>query len=269
MTTKVQDSQLYRLTRRHDTLGSPQLLNKWKEASGVNVKPRTVRRRLIEMGLPALSPTKKPALTPHHKERRVIFANTHKRRRTWHNVLFSDEAKIYLGARVKRVRRHVGEKRYIRTTKYPGRVNVWGCMSAQGFGDIYIFEENLTAELYTTILEEAMLPSAERLMKGVWWLQQDGDSKHTARRTRDWLAEHNIRTFDWPANSPDLNPIENVWNLLKDRVAARGATSVQELKRYIQEEWDAMSMTYAESLVGSMPKRMQDVLAANGDAIKY
>ena len=114
-----------------------------------------------------------------------------------------------------------------------------------------------------------MLPSAEHLMTGVWRFQQDGDSKHTARKTRDWLAEHNIRTFDWPANSPDLNPIENAWNLLKDHVAARGATSIQELRRYIQEEWDALTVTYARSLVSSMPKRMQDVLAADGDAIKY
>jgi hypothetical protein len=164
------------------------------------------------------------------------------------------------------VHRHKGGKFFVRRTKWPGRLNVWGGGSALGFGEIYIFKENLNGELYCTTLEKALLSSAERLMNGRWWLLQDGDPNPASRLVTQCMSDHDIRTFSWPANLPDLNPIENTWTLLKDNVAKRGASSLEGLERYRREEWYGLSVTYAQRLVGSMPSRVREVIAANGDA---
>ena len=81
--------------------------------------------------------------------------------------------------------------------------------------------------------------------------------------------EHNIKRLDWPANSPDLNPIENVWALLKGRVANRRPGNLDELELTIKQEWNALTRDYAFSLISSMPSRLKQVIERDGDAVDY
>ena len=92
-------------------------------------------------------------------------------------------------------------------------LTVWGCFSANGVGDIVIFTENLDAQLMKNILNQHLIKSARLLIPtGSWWLLQDGDPKHRSVLVQTWLFNHGVQLIDFPPYSPDVNPIENLWN---------------------------------------------------------
>ena len=103
------------------------------------------------------------------------------------------------------------------------------------------------------------------------FFQQDNDPKHTSRLAKTWFSEHGIRVLPWPSCSPDLNPIEHVWNYVDCKIRARPIqpTSIAELKRAIEEEWYAIPLEYIQSLFDSMPRRIEAVLKAKGGYTKY
>ncbi len=88
---------------------------------------------------------------------------------------------------------------------------IWGAMSSAGVGPLCFLKTNVTAPVYQEILEHFMLPSADQLFKYADFIfQKDLAPAHTAKSTKSWLNDHGVGVLDWPANSPDVNPIENL-----------------------------------------------------------
>ncbi|KAI4874775.1 hypothetical protein NFI96_025410 [Prochilodus magdalenae] len=111
--------------------------------------------------------------------------------------------------------------------------------------------------MYRTILRDNLLPSARDLKMGRGWVfQHDNDPKHTAKATKDWLKKNHIKVMEWPSQSPDLNPIENLWRELKVRVAKRQPTNLHDLERICKEEWAKIPPGLRRSSAGS--QRLQD-----------
>jgi transposase len=116
-----------------------------------------------------------------------------------------------------------------------GSLMMWGCMTAQNVGYACRIKGNMDAQLYTNILDTSFLHTLAyyKLETDKIVFQQDNDPKHTSRIARKWLEDKDIEVLNWPAQSPDLNPIEHFWHHLKRQVAGYEtmSTSIDELWR--------------------------------------
>ena len=101
--------------------------------------------------------------------------------------------------------------------------------------------------------------------------QQDNDPKHTCKKVKEWLEEQDFRTMVWPAQSPDLSPIEHCWSFLKRRLAEyeHSSNGIYELWERIQEELEKIPAEKCQKLIESMPRRIEAVIKAKGGYTKY
>ncbi len=99
---------------------------------------------------------------------------------------------------------------------------ILGAMSSAGVRPLCFLTTNVTAPVYHEILEHFVLPSADQLFKDADFIfQQDLAPAHTAKSTKSWLNDHGVGVLDWQENSPDLNPIENLWVIVKRKMRNR------------------------------------------------
>jgi hypothetical protein len=120
-------------------------------------------------------------------------------------------------------------------------------------------------------LQDHLLPFMDHHHRDGAIFQQDNAAIHTSRLTKAWFSERNMTVLDWPAKSPDLNPIENMWGVLARRVYAGGRQfqSRKELIRVILREWEGIEPLLIKNLIVSMPKRVGSVLELQGGKTKY
>ena len=150
---------------------------------------------------------------------------------------------------------------------------VWGCMSAKGVGQLEFIDGITNQYYYIDILKLNLRPSVVQLGLGTDYIfQQDNDPKHTSHNALMYLAynphspPHYLRT---PPQSPDINPIEHVWDVLERRIRTHHITSRNHLKSVIAEEWNKIEEDTTRNLVGSMRRRLEEIIRCKGHATKY
>jgi len=236
-----------------------------------------VSRRLDEIGLWGCVQEREHELNEFDLDRRLAFANeyAHWSEDRWAHVMFSDECNFYLGqySRVY-VRRPVGashDPKYMQQVSHPsGKVSLWGCICSEGLGHAELYAGSLDSTRHRDILRHSLIPSFKEFFPdGPWYFQQDNARFHTTPETVTYLHEKGVTLIEWPAWSPDLNPIENLWNVLKSRVYARFPQTLEELELFIREEWAATDLKFISHICRSMPRRLQLVLANKGHKISY
>ncbi len=145
---------------------------------------------------------------------------------------------------------------------------VWGCISAYSMCSLYVLEGTMNAERYVKVLEQHMLPSRWCLFQGrPCVFQQDNAKPHTAAITTAWLRSRRVQVLKWPACSPDLSPIENIWCIIKRKI--RRPRTLQQLETYIRQEWDQIPTPKLQKLITSIPRCLQTVLKRRGDATPW
>lgn len=148
----------------------------------------------------------------------------------------------------------------------------WGCFSKEGFGKLLFFKKNLTGPRLIELYERGLLPTALEQFgenKDDWILMEDNDPKHTSKVAKNWKIANDVNRLPWPSQSPDLNPIENVWGVLKINVAKKKPASIPALIRAVKAEWKGFSLEYAQNLVSSMKCRVRGVIDVEGDHLMY
>ena len=98
---------------------------------------------------------------------------------------------------------------------------------------------------------------------------QDGATAHTCESTLEYLKLYVNVLDEWPSMSPDLNPIENLWAIMKAKVSEIGPTTIEDLISVIFDVWNSISMTTISNLIDSMPRRLKKVLKSEGNPIDY
>ncbi|EUC67713.1 transposase, partial [Rhizoctonia solani AG-3 Rhs1AP] len=250
--------------------------------AGEPISTNTVRRALKQAGLKPKKKVKKPKLTPDHIKARIQFAQAHKdwTIEDWKRVLWSDETKFKrLGSDgVHWVWVRPGEELSDRLTLPTmsfggGGLMFWGCMGWMGTGYGTKLETPLNMVLYKDILEDEFLKSLEHLgmEPGEVIFQFDNAHAHVAKSSLKWLDDHGIQYLEWPANSPDLNPIENLWSEMKRRLGEYESPpgGILELWERVQVVYNDLGVDYCRKLIESMPRRMELVLKNRGKAIPY
>ncbi len=106
-----------------------------------------------------------------------------------------------------------------------------------------------------------MLPSADKLYGDADFIfQQDFAPAHTAKGTKSWFNDHGVTVLDWPANSPDLNPIENLWGIVKRKMRDTRPNNADDLKATVKETWASIPPQQCHKLITSMPRRIEAVI---------
>ncbi len=245
------------------------------------ISSRTVRRRLQEKDLRSCRPATGPVLSRRHRRARLAFAQGHKYWTVddWSQVLFTDESRFSLQGPDgrQRVWRKPGE-RYkagmfsTRSNFYGGSVMVWGGISYHAKTELHTFgKTSVTANSYISdILLDYVVPFAPYIGDR-FLLMQDNARPHVAKLTVDFLESTGIRRLEWPACSPDLNPIEHVWDMLGRRIRSRTPppTSLSGLKDMLLAEWDRIPQHDIQRLIESMPRRCKEVIRARGGNTRY
>ncbi len=194
----------------------------------------------------------------------------------WSKVLFSDESKfcISFGNQGPRVWRKSGEAQIPcclkSSVKFPQSVMIWAAMSSAGVGPLCFLKSTVNTAIYQEILEHFMLPSADKLYGDADFIfQQDLAPAHTAKGTKTWFNDHGVTVLDWPANSPDLNPIENLWGIVKRKMRDTRPNNADELKATVKETWASIPPQQCHKLITSMPRRIEAVIKAKEAPTKY
>ena len=144
---------------------------------------------------------------------------------------------------------------------------MWGCISWEGVGYATRIEGRMDADLYVSILENELQQSIKYFKKRRHDLifQQDNNSRHTSKKAKTWFQDHRIHVMQWSAQSPDLNPVENLWQQLKQRLATYEypAQGINELQERVEGEQEEIEAGICQNLIEGLPKRVLEVYMAN------
>jgi hypothetical protein len=149
---------------------------------------------------------------------------------------------------------------------------VWAGMSVHGVTPLHVIHGSLNADGYQTILQNQLLPVAQQWFPdGHWRLLQDGARPHAAKSTQAWLDQQlisHVPASDWPPNSPDLNPIENIWGWAQSQLQGRKVRTSSGMLRVLNEIWNSAPKSMLQATIHSMPDRLKAVRKNKGRAIK-
>lgn len=254
---------------------------------GIECSPETVRRALRSRGLQAKEKPKKTLLRNQNVKARLAWCNEHKdwTLDDWKRVVWTDETKINRfnsdGRQWTWMRSDESLQNHnckLTVKGGGGNIKLWSAITYAGVGWMCRISGNLDQTLYKEILDDDLNQTIDYtcqklgLRRDQIIFQQDNDPKHTANSIQTYLKEQSYKVMEWPAQSPDLNPIENMWSLLKRKLnefdsAPKG---MEDLNERVTNVWyNQMKPEDCQKVINSMPRRIKACIRAKGKWTKY
>jgi len=278
ITSKREDRIIQRSGLKHRFASAASISRQIENTKNLKISRFTISRRLNEIGLYARRPQKKPLISRRNKTKRLKFANKYvnKPMEWWHKVFFSDESKFNLFGNdgINYVRRFEGEKYSTKCTKNTvkfggGSVMVFGMFSAQGTNPLVRLNIRVNAANYKHLLDDHVVPILNKSDVTEPIFMQDNAPCHKAKSVLNYLEQQKVEVLDWPAQSPDLNPIENLWKVLGERVMSKNPTNTEKLWELLQCEWNKIDVDFCKKLIDSCHRRCSEVIKNKGSFTKY
>ena len=279
-TTLREDRYVARQATTSRTSTAKRIRGQLRTATNTIVSKSTIRSRLHEVHLHARRPVKRPKLTRAHKTARLAWSRRHLRwkRLLWSRVMFTDESRFRLEHPDGRIRvwRRTGE-RFLEDCVLPktayggGSVMVWAGFSAQYRTPLHHVQGNLNGQRYRDeILRPLALPMLRQIGQGAVY-QDDNARPHRAQLVDNFLVQSRVVRMDWPACSPDLNPIENVWDYLERQVRDNHPPpqGLPQLLALLQQEWQAIPQAVLSRFSTSLTHRCAACLTSRGGYTQY
>ncbi len=259
--------RIARLAQFHPLQSAEYVNRKQEDRSGKQISTRTVQRSLKKSGIFKQLPIPVPAITPLQEQKRLQFANEWKDF-DFLNVFMTDECIFQLYRnKIKVWTSRRCPKPVKKIPKFSPKIMVWGALSFKGFYlKIVDGNGNIDSRKYCGLIGE-FIPYASALFIDGWIMEQDGATPHTSRFTQSFLADNFVQLLQWPPNSPDLTPIENVWNILKKFVEKENPRNLAELREKIILSQHEISSTIRVKLMGSIQERLRRCVEAHGKLI--
>ncbi|UYV70148.1 hypothetical protein LAZ67_7001969 [Cordylochernes scorpioides] len=239
------------------------------------VSARTISRRLVANGLHSCRPLRRLPLTPPNRRQRLEWCRARSTWMTeWHRVVFSDESRFCLSSDSRRVRvwRRRGERSnpaaiVERPTVRQRGIMVWGAIAYDSRSPLLRIQGTMTAQRYVDdVLRPVTLPYLQGVPNALY--QQDNARPHTARISQQALQD--VQMLPWPPYSPDLSPIEHVWDIIGRRLhALPQPRSEDELWHVVEREWRAIPQDAIRTLIDSLARRVAACIAVRGGPTCY
>ncbi|UYV76642.1 HPRT1 [Cordylochernes scorpioides] len=251
------------------------ILQHVKDTLDHSISTRTISRRLVANGLHSCRPLRRLPLTPPNRRQRLEWCRARSTWMTeWHRVVFSDESRFCLSSDSRRVRvwRRRGERSnpaaiVERPTVRQRGIMVWGAIAYDSRSPLLRIQGTMTAQRYVDdVLRSVTLPYLQGVPNALY--QQDNARPHTARISQQALQD--VQMLPWPPYSPDLSPIELVWDIIGRRLhALPQPRSEDELWQMVEREWRAIPQDAIRTLIDSLPRRVAACIAIPDDFPGY
>ncbi|GFX09908.1 transposable element Tcb2 transposase [Trichonephila clavipes] len=244
--------------------------------SGRRISATTVRNHLHNAGLYARRPVVCVPLNGRQRRNRLCWAREHVSwtQQRWVSVLFTDESRFTMESdsgrlliwREERTRYH--QSNTVERHSYRGGgILVWAGISLGGHTDLHVFHGGTVTGLRyrDEILDPYVRPYAAAIGNDII-LMDDNARPHRARIVEEYLEDHGLERMEWPARSPDLNPIEHLWDYLGREVAALNPPprSLHELKQGLLCVWSSLPIPVSDNLINSMGNRCRQCIQVSG-----
>ncbi|UYV65945.1 hypothetical protein LAZ67_3005963, partial [Cordylochernes scorpioides] len=235
-----------------------------------SISTRTISRRLVANGLHSCRPLRRLPLTLPNRRQRLEWCRARSTwMMEWHRVVFSDESRFCLSSDSRHVRvwRRRGERSnpaaiVERPTVRQRGIMVWGAIAYDSRSPLLRIQGTMTAQRYVDdVLRPVTLPYLQGVPNALY--QQDNARPHTARISQQALQD--VQMLPWPPYSPDLSPIEHVWDIIGRRLhALPQPRSEDELWQMVEREWRAIPQDAIRTLIDSLPRRVAACIAVRG-----
>ena len=261
------------------TRRSTRFLSREFSKLGTRVSPRTVVRVLKSEGLKPYHRRKRPHIKAVQASARGVFCKKYKSL-DWRRIVFADEksfsAYTVLNSKNDIVwARRIEDVPFRETEKYPAHVKAIITMSSRRLGKPFFYTGKLNAAMYVKALQQSGLVEHPKTFVhgGNVFLMHDGDTGHTGQLTQNFLTQQGIQYVpkeDWPANSPDLNVIENLLSWLAVEVDRADPRTSQQLRTAVLNAHTRVPRSLLKALCESFPERLKLIAKAKGSyTLKY
>ena len=207
-----------------------------------------------------------------NKRKRLIWCQEMIRcKEQFQDVVFADECTVQLEQHSKLCfRKRLQPRRLKQRAKHPVKIHIWGGISSKGATRVIMFTGIMNATRLGIILEAGLLPFIAEKFSGGHRLFHDNDPKHSSRYIEEFFKRNNVNWYPTPPESPDLNPIENVWGSMKQYLRTHyKPKNLQELKDGIQHFWLTLTPEVCKRYIRHLEKVMPKIVEVQGDPSGY